>query len=301
MDVHVSQSIAATSNQTIKVIRLNDPGKISTEGLIINPVDLETKGSTSANTLSKDQIEVICKFKDVFTTIPRSGKIQIYIDRMTPFFGSQQANVAWVKSPECPEGTYSILHFTNEKKVHLEIDCRKTNYTELSRFSGEQGNIYERPHAESEMNLAISGNGYFVLQCKNDTLILTRDGRFLKNPRGYLSNKQGCLLLNENGLPFVALEILNSRGCTSQKNCIATLDPAVDNIQELEYLNAYSFSAKQTILPKMSVTQNGPKGLKPSFFIGALENLDNPYRGHTGVSWVNHPTVDLDLISCPKN
>ena len=67
------------------------------------------------------------------------GDVQIFVTRMTPFFGNDADNVAWIKSDSCPSGTYSIIHYSNDGRVSQEIDCRNTSLTEIATMSGEQG------------------------------------------------------------------------------------------------------------------------------------------------------------------
>jgi len=247
--------------------------------------------------LEPEKKDLICKLKSARTNIPMQGNIQIFVARMTPFFGNDADNVAWVKSDSCPSGTYSIIHFSDDGRVSQEIDCRSTSLTEIATMSGEQGNIDDVPPKKGETNLAISGNGYFVLSCPSGDLILTRDGKFRQGPEGNLVNQDGCNLLNQNGSSFHNFDI-NSSGCNLNGDCVATIDPSFDEVYGLEYLNNYSFYAEDVGQLAESITKKGEKILRPSFFVNALEDVHNSERGLTGVSWSNHPHLNLDDIEC---
>ncbi len=51
-------------------------------------------------------------------------------------------------------------------------------------------------------NVAISGNGYFVVQDENGRLYYTRNGSFHKNAQGYLVNDSGYRVVNAAGVPI---------------------------------------------------------------------------------------------------
>ncbi len=110
-------------------------------------------------------------------------------------------------------------------------------------------------------------------------------------------NSDGCTLLSQNGNSFHDFDI-NHSGCNSNGDCVATIDPAFDEVYGLEYLNNYSFSAEDVGLLTESITKKGDKILRPSFFVNALEDVHNPERGLTSVSWSNHPHLNLNDIEC---
>lgn len=241
--------------------------------------------------------DLLCQLKMARTNVPMHDDVQVFITSMTPFFGNDADNVAWIKSDVCPSGTYSIIHFSNDGKVSQEIDCRNASLTEIAAMSGEQGNIDEVPPKAGETNLAVSGNGYFVLSCPSGGLILTREGKFQQAPEGTLVNSDGCTLLSQNESSFRSSDIDRS-GCNSEGDCVATIDPAFDEVYGLEYLSNYSFAAENVGQLSESITKKGDKILRPSFFANALENVHNSERGLTSVSWSNHPYVNFDDLDC---
>ena len=263
--------------------------------------EAELKQNPSINTSEEDPTEtdnkdLLCKLKSAHTNVPTQGDIQVFVTQSSPYFGNDTDNVAWIKSDTCPSGTYSIIHFTNEGRVSKEIDCRTTSLTEIATMSGEQGNIKEAPPKNNEATIALSGNGYFVLNCPNKGLLLTRDGSFKKTNEGHLTNQEGCALLNQNGNPFQNFDI-NESGCNKNQECIATTDPSIDEVQGLKYLNNHSFTAEDINPSTDSVTKTKPS--RPYFFKNAREDIHNPERGLTSVAWSNHPYVNLNNLDCP--
>lgn len=249
----------------------------------------------TADSIKKD---LLCKFKSVRTNVPLDGDVQIFISPMIPSSEGNANNVAWVKSNTCPEGTYSIVHFSDDGRVLQEMDCRSSTLTEIAVMSGEQADVNDVPARADEVNLAISGPGYFLLRCPSGNLTLTRDGKFQKATPSGLMNKDGCHLLNQDGDPFQGPNV-NPSGCHSNGECVATVDPSFDDVEGLEYLNNYSFQAKGVGQMRESVTKIGTKILRPSFFTNALEDIHNSERGLTSVSWSNHPKINLNSIECP--
>jgi hypothetical protein len=248
------------------------------------------------NTLTVEQLKILCEFKKFGSSVPQQGTIRIHAAKFSPPY---TGNIVWIKSPECPKDKFSILFFSDDGHISKEINCLNTTLTELMKFSGEQADVDYTTIDSHSLNLAISGAGYFVLRCPNDTLLITREGKFKKDNAKYLTNQNGCILLNEDAQPLVASKIIGEKnGCSPEGDCVAIYEPGRDEIKELEYLNSYSFTAKSGIIPSQSVTKIGPKELRPYFLTDSLERLNDPKRGATGISWSEHPEVNLDDISC---
>jgi len=237
--------------------------------------------------LTQEQEDILCKFKNLRTNVPHRGELQVFAIKMT-LKSPSDMNIVWIKSSECPEDYYSIVHFSDKGQTSLEISCTQTTPTEIARFSGEQGEIDEVSSSGNAVNLAISGNGYFTLRCPNGSLYLTREGKFFKNKVGNLINAESCTLLNEEGAKFESFYDMDSKGCSDDGQCIGTLDPTFDDIAGLQYINSYSFSA----------TSAWPTKSPATFFSNALERLNEQGRGLTSVNWENHPRVDLSELDC---
>lgn len=253
---------------------------------------------SSSEKLSVEQKAIICEFKKFGSAVPHQGKVRVHAAKFSaPYSG----NSIWIKSSECPKDKFSILFFSDDGHISKEINCLDTTLTELMKFSGEQADVDYTPIDSSSVNLAISGPGYFVLRCPDDSLLITRAGNFKKDISKHLSNQKGCILLNENGQSLVASKIFGEKnGCSPEGDCIAIYEPGRDKIQGLEYLNSYSFTAKSGIMPSQSITKVGPKEFRPYFLINSLERLSDPKRGATGISWSEHAELDLNDIDCPN-
>lgn len=269
-----------------------------------NQKDLSLKNLDDAKSESNDpqippeKIDLLCKLRSAKTSVPMNGIIQVFVTKSSPFLGMMEKNVAWIKSSYCPEGYYSIVHYSDDGDVTKEIDCRRASLTELNSLSGEQSQINDAFSNETTSNIAISGIGYFVLQCPDNKLILTRNGQFKKSASHQLSNEDNCILLDTNGRPF-ADQGMSRDGCNPLGQCIATLDPAFDEIEGLKYLNSFSFQARAAMTPELSMTRKGPELFRPRFYSHSLENINDSERGLTSVSWINHPSVNLDELECP--
>lgn len=293
--VNASTDVVAVEKQTANVSVLEKPQIFNKHQSTKSENIIGQEISTSV--LSKEQIKIMCKLKSARTSVPMRGEIQVFATRITPILEGQDKNMAWIKSSDCPDGKYSVIHFSDDGRVSKEIDCRKTTLTELTSQSGEQGDVNDAPSTGASLNMAISGNGYFVLQCLDEHLILTRDGKFQRDDEGHTTNSAGCILLNAKGFPFRGAAI-DSSGCSHNGECVATLDPAFDEVGDLKYINSFSFRAQSASTPDESITKIASKALRPSFIMNALEEVRAPERGATSVSWTNHPHVNLDSIEC---
>jgi hypothetical protein len=279
--VEVDVSTAAAS-QKPKVT-----AKVSKKKLKATATVNSDSDSSSPSQITKEQEDILCKFKNLRTNVPHRGELQVFAIKMT-LKSPSDMNIVWIKSLECPEDYYSIVHFSDKGQTSLEISCTQTTPTEIARYSGEQGEIDEVSSAGNAVNLAISGNGYFTLRCPNGSLYLTREGKFFKNKVGNLINAESCTLLNEEGAKFESFYDMDSKGCSDDGQCIGTLDPAFDDIAGLQYINSYSFSATSAWPTKRPIT----------FFTNALERINEQGRGLTSVNWANHPRVDLEELDC---
>ena len=223
--------------------------------------------------------------------------MQIILGRTTPFYQKDSENFAWIKSPECPDGTYSIVHFEDNGNVTQEIDCRTASLKEIAVRSGMQGTIEDVPSKKGNVNFAIAGNGYFALSCPNAYRIFTRNGHFHREPNESLVNSDGCALLNRSGRFFRSSD-LDPSGCSSSGECVATVDPYFDEIYNLEYLNSYSFYAKDLGQFGEFSKKRIDKALMPTFFANALEDIQSQDRGPTSVSWVDSLHLNITETDC---
>jgi len=66
--------------------------------------------------------------------------------------------------------------------------------------SFEQGAIAS---TGNDLDVALSGPGFFAIRDANNTLSYTRDGAFLRDAQGYLTAQNGDRVLGDNGAPIV--------------------------------------------------------------------------------------------------
>lgn len=132
--------------------------------------------------------------------------------------------IVMVKSQDCPQElfTYIVLDSTGNLKEH--IDCHNTSREDLVLHAGIQGEIQESKPVKNQLDLAISGPGFFLEKCR-DKLYLVRKGNFFIATDKTLMTSNGCSLVDKNGVEFkVSSKNLDSNACTSSQ-CLAIIQP----------------------------------------------------------------------------
>lgn len=93
-----------------------------------------------------------------------------------------------------------------ETMVGGTIDKRPTiGYTGTGVELNEVATIFGQgtlKNTENEFDLAIEGDGFFVVKTADDKVYYTRNGNFVRNIEGYLSTPDGNLVLSERNLPI---------------------------------------------------------------------------------------------------
>jgi hypothetical protein len=112
----------------------------------------------------------------------------------------------YIKSPDCQAPLYSRVDIQDHEgsvSVEKNIDCNRTTKEELFLAGGFQQAIEfigdDNPQVK---NLAISGDGFFILACNDNRLYATRKGNFHWNADGVLTSEDKCSLFGgviENG------------------------------------------------------------------------------------------------------
>jgi flagellar basal-body rod protein FlgG len=98
--------------------------------------------------------------------------------------------------------------------------------------SQQQGEVVQ---TSNQLDLAISGNGFFAVKNDQGALELTRDGRFKISDEGFIVNNSGDKVLGENGaisLDDTALE-KDSTITVSKNGEIKLGDKVIDSLQIL--------------------------------------------------------------------
>lgn len=132
--------------------------------------------------------------------------------------------IIMVKSEDCPTGLFSYIVLNSAGNFKERIDCHNTSQEELVLHAGIQGDIQESKPVENQLNLAISGLGFFLEKCR-DKFYLIRKGNFFIATDKTLMTSNGCSLVDQNGVDFkTSSQKLDSKACTSSQ-CLAIIQP----------------------------------------------------------------------------
>ena len=242
--------------------------------------------------LSSDQADLCVIHKN--SSIPLNGEIKVQsVERL------EGGRNYWIRSSNCPDELYSIVSLDSEGRIDQEINCERTNITELSLKSGLQFNIDVAAPDEKHRPMAISGPGRFLVNCPDGGLTLTRDGYFNQESDS-LVNSEGCVAWRLEGarrrggeaVKFQKGEELDSKGCSlTSRECLDILEPDPDD------LDAFNFKTKK------SLSVMNERGLRRSsnstLFHQALEDLDSVERSLTGIqAWETLKPTQVPTV-CP--
>lgn len=102
--------------------------------------------------------------------------------------------------------------------------------------SQQQGDILQ---TSNQLDLAISGKGFFLLKDKDGKIELTRDGRFKLDDEGFLVNYNGKKVLGKNGEISIAESLLSkdSKIIISRSGEIKIGDKPIDTIRVVQVEN----------------------------------------------------------------
>lgn len=102
--------------------------------------------------------------------------------------------------------------------------------------SQQQGDILQ---TSNQLDLAISGKGFFLLKDDEGKVELTRDGRFKLNDEGFLVNYNGKKVLGKNGEISIAESLLSkdSKIIISRSGEIKIGDKPIDTIRVVQVEN----------------------------------------------------------------
>jgi hypothetical protein len=243
------------------------------------------------------QKRFLCDLARAVPALPLDLELRFWTGEIRETGGS----FAWVQSPQCPPGYYSIYNLNADGSLRDAVDCRNTDLTTLALNSGFQASIEDASDTDERLNMAIAGPGYFLLDCGGRESRLTRDGKFYRGPQNRLVDEEGCSVLSAEQEPMrFDSDSFDKYGCLASGECLAIIDPAEISIGPMEYLNSYSFRFDggnldvQTVL--MSTLANRFK-----LFPASLEDIHNPKRGLTSVDWSDSTPLRLKDLDCLKN
>lgn len=83
-------------------------------------------------------------------------------------------------------------------------------------------------YTSSPLDLAIQGNGFFVVEDTNNNKFVTRDGSFMFDNQGYLVNQQGYRVLDKDGGVIQITEPITTININKQGELTAKNDAGAD-------------------------------------------------------------------------
>lgn len=175
---------------------------------------------------------------------------------------SNDETIVMVKSEDCPQGLFSYIVLDSSGKFKEHIDCHNTSQEELVLHAGIQGDIQESKPVENQLNIAISGPGFFLERCR-DKFYLIRKGNFFIATDKTLMTSNGCSLVDQNGVDFkISSKKFDSKACTFSQ-CLAIIQPREG---EFKFVSRNRLSFYGTI--ESSRLEN------PYIFTNHLEEID---------------------------
>jgi hypothetical protein len=191
--------------------------------------------------------------------------------------------IVMIKSQDCPQGlfTYIVLNSTGNFKDY--IDCHSTSREELVLHTGIQGDIQESKPVKNQLDLAISGPGFFLEKCR-DKFYLIRKGNFFIATYKTLMTSNGCSLVDQNGVDFkISSQKLDTKACTSSQG-LAIIQP---HDAEFKFISRNRLSFSGTI--------EASRVESPYIFTNHLEEIDKD----AGIIGPNFDQIsDFDKSSC---
>jgi hypothetical protein len=205
-----------------------------------------------------------------------TGKIQISVLNYDADEEGNSGFVAFVRSSHCPENLFSKIKIDQFGRTKELIDCNSASREEILLNSGIQGNIDDHTADTKALSVAISGNGYFLIECASG-LFLQRSGDFQRQGQELRYGK--CHVLNRNGEPFAwSGKELNENGCDLEGACLAIVNPDPKTITSIDRT---TFKMTGNNLPQIMTDGR--------VFLNALENFNDPQSGPTGPNWKEMP------------
>jgi hypothetical protein len=251
----------------------------------------ENKKSTEATPtkfIPPSPEKIYCDIARSAAHVPLEGPLKMWTLAYEKDENGEGGTLAMIQSSTCPPGLFSKVRLNSEGHIKDIIDCRSTSREELALSSGIQGNIREEKPSTNKINMAISGEGFFVEDCEKQIFYI-RDGRFLRAMDGTVMTPKGCVILDNQGRPLTMQEgeELDEQGCGVHGNCVAVVSP---DKSAIKYIN------EQTLL----ATGDFMKGLRREryVFYNSLEDVDDKELGWLGPRFQNLPAF-VPPKNCP--
>ena len=263
-------------------------GNSESKKVLSPPKNVLVTSPTQKSELSPE--DIYCLLTQINTGIPFSGELKVMGFSYQTDEQNEAGWTAMISSSECPEGLFSKVRVSSEGQIKELIDCRTTTREELMVHSGVQGNVVEvPPTSRGEVNLAISGYGFFAVKC-GDEIHYVRDGHFIMNDEGQIETRNNCQLISNTGA-LVSLRQypqVDDKGCFGDGSCLALVEPGTNDISTLDRYTALATDSPLRIL-----------GKDIHLFSNSLEDITAADAGPLGPDWSRLPSFTRPL-TCPK-
>jgi flagellar hook protein FlgE len=147
--------------------------------------------------------------------------------------------------------------------------------------------------SDSPTDLAIDGNGFFVVSDKNGTPYLTRSGSFVKDPEGYLYNTSGYYLMGYPVVDGKVNNVANGFGGLERID-ISQMDLVADPSRTGKFTVNLPADADVVAVPRAGANDANSKFTSKTS-LQAFDNLGNPVKLDVYFS----KTKEADLTATP--
>jgi len=221
------------------------------------------------------EMRAYCQIENANVGIPLEGDLKVMA---FPFESDEMGSsgfVALVQSSGCPDNGYSKVIVDSLGRASLVLDCKRDRQIDIFLNSGIQSTVLDAPSQGDRINLAISGEGFFVTDCPNG-IVLQRSGDF-EFREGRLWRGE-CHVLDRRGEPFISeTSDLDKDGCTKNGSCLAIASADVPQAEIIDRTTIRTGDSFPHLLTSGIVLNN------------ALEDFSDPQVGPLGPNWTNLP------------
>lgn len=140
--------------------------------------------------------QAYCRLQRSNTGLNLSGGIKMLTLNYELDENGDSGFTAFIQSKDCPEGLFSVVSLDSQGRTRRLLNCQTAASQEILLQAGIQGNIEYTATPPGRIPLAISGAGYFLVQCPTG-IFLQRSGDFqLRGEEVWLG---ACSVLNRDG------------------------------------------------------------------------------------------------------
>jgi hypothetical protein len=235
--------------------------------------------------INKSELKMAIEFNSIICKLIKNQSNSIFKShfKLWKLETPNDEAVLMLKSKDCPPGLFSYIVLDSDGNFKVRIDCHNTSQEELVLQAGIQGDIKESKPVKNQLNLAISGPGFFLEKCR-EKFYLIRKGHFFIATDSTLMTSNGCSLVDQNGVDFKnSSQELDSNACTSTQ-CLSIIQPREGEFKFVSR-NRLSFSG----------SIEASRVESPVIFTNHLEEIDKD----AGIIGPNFDLIpDFDKRSC---